>query len=197
MKSAKSYKAAMYSGKSFAKDFWRGQAADKQVNSGQSVIADYWIREFLLSDFLTPGEAGTRRFAIAVRETMNRSTESRVKQDIAAMHNFMARMPAQTRLSAKGLLDRFQVPSETQEQIKKRFPKAKSFEETFTFVPDEFTKFVSMRTIELDNGALLTAPTDRFDQVFTREPVAGANNDVVRFSTEGSITDQRFRKVKP
>jgi hypothetical protein len=197
MKNAKSYKAVVYSGKSFAKDFWRGHAADKQVNSGESVIADYWIREFLLSDFLTPGEAGTRRFGIAVRETMNRSTESRVKQDIAAMHNFIVKMPAQTRLSAKGLLDRFQVPPETQEQIKKRFPKAKSFDETFTFVPDEFAKFVNMRTVELDNGALLTAPTDRFDQVFTREPVAGANNDVVRFSTEGSIIDQRFRKVKP
>jgi hypothetical protein len=57
MKSAKSYKAALYSGKSFTKDFWRGQAADKQVNSAESVIADYWIREFLLSDFLTPGES--------------------------------------------------------------------------------------------------------------------------------------------
>jgi hypothetical protein len=129
--------------------------------------------------------------------SMNRSTESRVKQDIAAMHNFMVKMPAQTRLSAKGLLDRFQVPAETQEQIKERFPKTKSFDETFTFVPDEFAKFVNMRTIELDNGALLTAPTDRFDQVFTREPIAGTNNDVVRFSTEGSIIDQRYRKVKP
>lgn len=197
MKSAKSYKAAAYSGKSFAKDFWRGQAADKQINSAESVIADYWIREFLLSDFLTPGEAGTRRFAIAVRETMNRSTEPTVKQDIAAMHNLVMKTPAQTRLSAKGLLDRFNVPAETQEQIKQRFPKAKSFEETFTFVPDEFVKFVSMRTIELDNGALLTAQTDRFDEVFTREPIAGADNNVFRFSTQGSIVDQRFRKVKP
>ena len=36
MKSAKSYKAAVYAGKSFVNDFWRGQAADKQVNSGES-----------------------------------------------------------------------------------------------------------------------------------------------------------------
>jgi len=197
MKSAKSYKAAVYAGKSFVKDFWRGKAADKQINRAESVIADYWIREFLMSDFLTPGEAGTRRFAIAVRETMNRSPEPRVKQDIAAMHHFMVKMPAQTRLSAKGLLDRFHVPAETQEQIKERFTKAKSFDDTFTFVPDEFAKFVSMRTIELDNGALLTAPTDRFDEVFTREEVAGVISDVFRFSTQGKIVDQRFRKVKP
>jgi len=196
MKNAKSYKAALYSGSSFSKDFWRGQAADKQVNSGESVIADYWIREFLQSDFLTPGEAGTRRFAMAVRETMNRSTEPNVKQDIVAMHNFMAQMPGQAGVSAKGLLDRFHVPEETQAQIKDRFAKAKSFEETFTFVPDEFVKFVSMRTIELDNGALLTAPTDRFDQVFSREPISGTVN-VFSFSTRGRIVDQRFRKAKP
>ena len=196
MKNAKSYKSALYSGKSFTKDFWQGQAADKQVNSAESVIADYWIREFLLSDFLTPGEAGTRRFAVAVRETMNRSTDASTKQDIVAMHNLMAKMPAQVGVSAKGLLDQFHVPTETQEQIKEHFPKAKSFEETFTFVPGEFAKFVSMRTTELDNGALLTAPTDRFDRVFASEPVAGAAG-VFRFSTQGRVTDQRFRKVKP
>lgn len=196
MKNAKSYKSALYSGKSFAKDFWHGQAADKQVNSAESIIADYWIREFLQSDFLTPGEAGTRRFALAVRETMNRSTDAGTKQDIVAMHNLMSKMPTQTGVSAKGLLDQFHVPSETLEQIKEHFPKAKSFEETFTFVPGEFAKFVSMRTTELDNGALLTAPTDRFDQIFTREPVEGSPG-VLRFSTQGRITDQRFRKVKP
>jgi hypothetical protein len=193
MKSSKTYKAALYSGTSFAKDFWRGQAADKQINRAESAIADYWIREFLLSDFLTPGEAGTRRFAIAVREATNRCAEPSVKQDIVAMHNFVAKMPSQV-VSAKGLLDQFHVPQETQAQIKERFPKAKSFEETFTFVPGEFTKFVSMRTLELDNRALLTAPTDRFDRVFTRELVG---RTVFRFSTQGSIVDQRFRKVKP
>jgi hypothetical protein len=196
MKNAKSYKAALYLGKSFSKDFWRGQAADKQVNSGESVIADYWIREFLLSDFLTPGEAGTRRFAIAVRETMNRSTEPNVKQDIVAMHTLMAKMPAQAGVSAKELLDQFHVPEKTQEEIKDRFRGTKSFDETFTFVPDEFAKFVHMRTTELDNGALLTAPTERFDQVFTTE-VVGTTPGVFRFSTQGRIVDQRFRKVKP
>lgn len=196
MKSAKSYKSALYSGKSLNKDFWRGQAADKQVNSAESVIADYWIREFLLSDFLTPGEAGTRRFALAVRETMNRSTEPNVKQDILAMQTLMAKMPAQAGVSAKELLDQFHVSEETQEQIKERFPKAKSFEESFTFVPDEFAKFVHIRITELDNGALLTAPSDRFEQVFATEPVPNTPG-VFRFSTQGRIVDQRFRKVKP
>jgi hypothetical protein len=39
MKSATSYKAAVYSGKSYAKDFWKGQAVDKQINSAESYIS--------------------------------------------------------------------------------------------------------------------------------------------------------------
>src|SRR5947199_10257522 len=68
MKSATSYKAAVYSGRSHDKDFWKGKAVDKQINSADSFISDYWIRDFLRSDFLTAGKAGKRPFGIAARE---------------------------------------------------------------------------------------------------------------------------------
>jgi hypothetical protein len=195
MKSATSYKAAVYSGKSYAKDFWKGQAVDKQINSAESYISDYWIKDFLLSDFLTPGEAGTRRFAIAIRETMNRSSDPKNKEDITALHHLVAGLPRKV-VHAKTLLEQFNVSEETMEQIKDHFPRAKSFEENFQFVPSEFLKHVFLRTVELDNGGLLTAITERFDEVFASETV-DPSKDVVRFSTEGKIVDQRFRKVKP
>lgn len=195
MKSATSYKAVVYSGKSFTKDFWKGQAVDKQINSAESYISDYWIRDFLLSDFLTPGEAGTRRLAIAVRETMNRSTNPKVKEDITALHHLVAGMPRKV-MNAKAILDQFHVSEETKQEIKDHFPRAKSFQENFQFVPSEFLKHVFLRTVELDNGGLLTAATERFDEVFTSETVDAAKS-VVRFSTQGKIIDQRFRKAKP
>lgn len=195
MKSATSYKAAVYFGKSYVKDFWKGHAVDKQINSAESYISDYWIKDFLLSDFLTPGEAGTRRFAIAVRDAMNRSSDPNVKEDITALHRLLAGLPRRV-VNAKGLLDQFNVSDETKEEIKNHFPRAKSFEENFQFVPAEFLKHVSLRTVELDNGGLLTASTERFDDVFTSETV-DASQDVIRFSTQGRIVDQRFRKVKP
>jgi hypothetical protein len=192
MKSATSYKAAVYSGRSVAKDFWRGQAVDKQINSSESYISDYWIKDFLRSDFLTPGEAGTRRLAIAVRDAMNRSTDTHVKEDIAALHHLMAGMPKRV-VNAKGILDQFHVSPATQEEIKKHFPRAKLFDENFQFVPTEFLKHVSLQTVELDNGGLLTAATERFNDIFKRESV-DASDDIVRFSTQGKIVDQRFRK---
>ena len=195
MKSATSYKAALYVGKSFDSDFWRGKAADKQINSAQSYIADYWIRDFLLSDFLTPGEAGTRRLAIALRKAMNESEEPEVKKDLVALQRLIANMPNKV-TSSKTVLEQFHVGEKTHEEIRKRFPRGKSFEENFRFVPDEFVKHLAVLTVELDNGALLSAQTDRFDQVFDTEPVAGSN-EIVRYSTEGRIVDRRLRKTIP
>jgi hypothetical protein len=126
---------------------------------------------------------------------MNRSSDSKVKEDIAALHHLVAGMPRRV-INAKKILDQFHVSDETKEQIKDHFPRAKSFEENFQFVPAEFLKHVFLRTVELDNGGLLTAATERFDEVFVSETV-NKSKDIVRFSTQGKIVDQRFRKAKP
>ena len=99
-------------------------------------------------------------------------------------------------VNAKAILDQFHVSEKTKEEIKDHFPKAKSFEENFQFVPAEFLKHVFLRTVELDNGGLLTAATESFDEVFRSETV-DQDEETVRFTTEGKIVDQRFRKVKP
>src|SRR6185312_526275 len=57
MKSAKSYKAATYSGKSIDAGFWDGLAVDRQISAAQDQVAHYWIREFLISDFKTTSKA--------------------------------------------------------------------------------------------------------------------------------------------
>ena len=194
MKSATSYKAAVYVGKSHDHDFWKGKAGDKQINSAESYIASYWIRDFLHSDFLTPGEAGTRRFASAVREAMNRSGDTKTKEEITALSRLLPGLRGKV-ASAKGILDQFHVSEDTQQQIKSNFRRESLFDEQFRFMPDELAKFLAFTTVELDNGGLLTAATDSFDKVFTREPV-DSSKDVVRFSTEGTIIDQRFKKVK-
>jgi hypothetical protein len=195
MKSAASYKSVVYSGTSFDRDFWKGKAVDKQINSTESFISDYWIKEFLLSDFLTPGEAGTRRLAIAVRAAMNGTNDPKVKADIIGLGQLLSGMPKNV-VNAKEILDRFLFSEETKQEIKNSFPRAKSFEENFEFVSSEFRKHVSLRTVELDNGGLLTADVERFNEVFSSDTI-DPDDGVVRFSTQGRIIDQRFRRVKP
>jgi hypothetical protein len=194
MKSATSYKAAVYSGRSYDQDFWKGKVGDKQVNSAEIDIAGYWIRDFLKSDFLTPGEAGTRRFALAVREAMNRSGDSKTKEEIAALCRLLPGVKGRV-MSAKGILAQFQVSSETQHRIKKGFNRESLFDERFRFMPDELSKFLAFKTVEINNGGMLTAPTADFDTVFTRE-IVNSSKDIVRFSTQGTVVDQRFRRVR-
>jgi hypothetical protein len=194
MKSATSYKAAVYTGKSHDHDFWKGKAGDKQINSAESYIASYWIREFLNSDFLTPGEAGTRRFASAVRDAMNRAGDTDVKDEIASLCRLLPGMKGKV-VSAKNILSHFQISAKTQDRVKASFKPDRLFGERFRFMPDELTKFIAFKTVELDNGGLLTASTDAFDSVFLREVVDPAKA-LVKFSTEGTIIDQRLRKTK-
>ena len=61
MKSATSYKAAMYRDGSLTAGFWTGRAIDKQINNRVAPASTYWIEEFLDSDFSTTAAAGTPR----------------------------------------------------------------------------------------------------------------------------------------
>lgn len=194
MKSATSYKAAVYTGKSHDHDFWKDKAGDKQINSAESYIAGYWIKEFLQSDFLTPGEAGTRRFASAVRDAMNGAGDAEIKDEIASLCRLLPGMKGKV-VSAKNLLSHFQLLAKTQDRIKTCFKPQHLLDERFRFMPDEVGKFIAFKTVELDNGGLLTASADKFDSVFRREVVDSAKARM-KFSTEGAIIDQRLRKMK-
>jgi transposase len=58
MKNKTSYKAVLYRHSSLRAGFWEGKAIDKQTNpTGES--ADYWIADFLLSDFSVTPKQGT------------------------------------------------------------------------------------------------------------------------------------------
>jgi hypothetical protein len=66
-------------------------------------------------------------------------------------------------------------------------------DETFMFHREEFLKVLPYKAVQLDNGALLLARSDQFDETFTQEP-AGRNG--IRFSTEGHVTDERLRRSR-
>ena len=63
--------------------------------------------------------------------------------------------------------------------------------ERFRMDAAELASRIPLRTVELDNGGLMTAPTPKFDQVFTREPAPEGKQ---RFTTEGHIVDDKLRR---
>ena len=68
-------------------------------------------------------------------------------------------------------------------------------DDAFRFDHQEFSKQVAFRSIELDNGGVLTAESSEFDNVFRQEMIDEAENEV-RISTEGRVVNERLRKSK-
>jgi hypothetical protein len=83
MKSKTSYKAVVYQHVSLQGGFWSGRAIDRQLNSLSGEPSNYWISDFLQSDFTTTPAMGTRRLAIALRDAAKKSPLP-VKQELTA-----------------------------------------------------------------------------------------------------------------
>jgi hypothetical protein len=194
MKSSTSYKAATFAGKSPKTDFWKGRSVDKQLNDPDSTISNYWIRDFLQADFLTPGELGSRRFAQAVRKAISGTKDLALKDELSAACKLIPSFDKKA-VSAGDIVRQLGISIGGQDAIKSHFPKERLFEEPFRFVAREANLLLAFKTIELNNGGLMTALADEFDSIFERHRVQHKDN-VYRFSTEGTVIDQRFRKSK-
>ena len=65
--------------------------------------------------------------------------------------------------------------------------------ESFVFNRDEFRNHISFRTIQLDNGAMVTADALNFNSLVTVEMVNPSDN-VERYSIEGKAVNDKLKK---
>lgn len=190
MKSATSYKAAMYLGSSLKNGFWDGRCVDKQVNSDVVTISDYWIKQFLASDFKTTPAQGTRRVAIALKKAIRETTDLKAKEEIVAATRLASGLHG-TVISAQSLAKKFSFSGAAEEVFKKQFPPG-LYTERFKVDGTEYSKHIAFHSIELSNGGIVTAEASKFEDVFMREQINGKT----RFSTEGVIVAERIRTTK-
>lgn len=194
MRNALAFKAALYTGQSFDADFWTGKAVDKQVNPQTVAISGYWIREFLLSDFSTTSAAGTRRLATALREAMQSTDNLGVKEEISAAAR-LARNLANQMISIEDFGDRFGLSAEAKDAVSRQLKHPSLRSDHFTFDVQEFNQCLPFMSLELSNGAVLTAPVSRFDECFIREEAVDSPG-VYTFRTQGTIINEKLRKSK-
>lgn len=192
MKSAKSYKAVLYRHRSFDTGFWRGHAIDKQMNDADVNVSGYWISDFLDSDFFTTSATGTRRLAVACRNATRKAETTALKSEIVAAVTLAGGHDGQ-RLTAQEFVQRLRLSpgaatailSEINENLRN---------ERFQFSAAEFGRHVTYRSVELDNGGIMTAATDEFDQVFASQPI-GDDDGTRRFTTQGRIVSEKLGKT--
>lgn len=190
MKNKTSYKAVVYRDASLQGGFWSGRAADKQINSHAGELSNYWIMDFLASRPTVTPAAGTRRLAIAMREAVKNSPVD-VKQEINAAATLAPGLAGQT-VSIDDVCDRFSLSEGARNALANEAKTPEIAHEAFEFDPAEYQRLVAFRSVELNNGATLTAPSTEFDRVFRQETVNEAERRV-RFETEGSIVDERLK----
>jgi hypothetical protein len=191
MKSAKSYKAVVYRHNSLTTGFWAGHAVDKQMNSSEAESSNYWIADFLDSDFLTTAAAGTRRLAIALRDAAKSVADIAVKNELVAAATLATGHKGQT-LSIRSFASRIGLSADAKTALFGQV-KAASLDEKFQLSADEFGKQLAYRSVELDSGGMLTAEIGKFDQVFQKTTLSGQRT---RYATEGRVVNERVGKGK-
>lgn len=191
LKNSHTYKAATYRHEVDKNDAWKGIATDRQLNHGSKAIADYWIVDFLRSELTTTAAEGTRRLAIAMKEASRFSTDSKVRSEIVAAARLAGNLPAKA-LTIDQFCDQFAMSPAAKDAVKAAVKPARLITESFRFDAEEFLKHVPYKQIELDNGATLSAPTDKFEEVFHPRQIG----DTHAYSTQGAIVDEKLRSSK-
>lgn len=193
MKSRTSYKAVLYQHSSLQGGFWFGRAIDKQLNTLSGEPSNYWINDFLLSDFTTTPAMGTRRLAIALRDAAKRAPLD-VKQELTAAGTLASGLAGQ-RLNIDDFGERLGLSDAAKSAIKNELKSSAAAQEVFQFDIGTYKSLVAFKSVELSNGALLTADTEKFDEVFEQEPVEGSK-DEIRFVTRGQVIDEKLKTVR-
>jgi len=190
MKNKMSYKAVVYKHGSLKGGFWSGRAIDKQLNSLSGEPSNYWISDFLLSEFTVTPAAGTRRLALALRDAAKKSPLA-LKQEITAAATLAGGLAGQ-RISIDSFTNQFGLSKEAKSAIANELKSARIGQELFQFDADEYKSIITYKSVELNNGALLTAQSGDFDKVFQQEAVDG-KSDEVKFSTKGKVVNEKLK----
>ena len=96
--------------------------------------------------------------------------------------------------STADLLATLRLTPPAVQAITSRLSRPEAANDVFTFSTAEFDKHIRYQTVELNNGATMTAPSGEFSDVFSEETVS--DDGRVRFTTEGYVVDRRIRRVK-
>ena len=136
---------------------------------------------------------GTRRLAIALRDAAKKAPLE-VKQELTAAGTLASGLAGQ-RLNIDDFGNRLGLSDAAKSAIRNELKSSVSAHEVFQFDIGTYKRLVAFKSVELSNGALLTADTDRFDEVFEQEPVDGSKSEI-KFVTRGQVIDEKLKTAR-
>lgn len=189
IKRLSSYKALMLEHATPANGFWKGIATDRQAGRSGEHISEYWLKEFLEADFSETPAAGTRRLAKALKDAVKVNPNLDVKAEIAHASTLAPAAFLGQNITIEQFCNHFGFSQSARETIRSQLAKPSLYGKMFQFDAAEFKTTAPYRTIEMSNGAILTAPNDEFETVFSENIVS---DNEVEYTTRGKISDQRL-----
>lgn len=190
IKRLSSYKALLIEHPEPKVGFWKGIATDRQAGQSGEHISEYWLKEFLNADFAETPAAGTRRLARALKDAVKANPSISVKTEIAHASSLAPSALMGKSLTISEFCDHFGLSDAARDTIKNQLSKPSLFGKKFQFSPQEFKEVAPYRTVEMNTGAILTAPSENFENIFEREIVG----DNIEYRTRGRVNDQRLTK---
>ena len=188
LKSAYSYKAATYLWDGKPNQLWKGQVVDKQINHGSKAVADYWIVDFLRSEFSTTAALGTKRLAKAIKAALQATSDVAIKTQLASAAQLAANIPKKA-MTISDFCDSFHMSDAAKQAILARVDPPRLVHDKFRFDAAEFLRHLAYKQIELDTGAVMTAPAEKFDECFK----ADRHKDKLVFVASGQIVDAKLK----
>lgn len=196
MKNSNKYKAALYIDSSPKSSYWKGSVVDNQIGYGvMRSVSDYWVIDFLASDCFTTPASGSARLATMVGEAVKKADDPTVKDELVSIAKLIPNLSGK-KVSPELVAKQFSLSPTATDALSSAAKTPELFTEQFVLDNAAFTKVLSFESVELDNGAVLTAPSGQWNKVF-KEEILDVDNGLRLFKTEGSVTDKRFKKVKP
>ncbi|MGO4165497.1 hypothetical protein [Novosphingobium sp. YAF33] len=191
IKKMTSYKALLLEDVSPLSGYWKGFATDRQAGNSAEKISSYWLYDFLDADFAETSKAGTKRLADALKSAVKGNPSLSVKGEIASAISLAPAIFSGKMVSIAGFCQYFNLSKDAQDSITSKLTKPALASKNFQFDTAEFKTRVPYRTMEMNTGALLTAPSDQFSDLFGERP---KGNGTVEIYTTGSVVDQRMQR---
>lgn len=191
VKRLSSYKAVMLQHNTPSSGFWKGVATDRQAGQSGEHISEYWLKDFLNADFSETPAAGTRRLATALRQALKANPSLTVKAEIAHASSLAPSALAGKPTSITDFCNHFGLSKAAKETIVARLSKSSLATKSFKFDPKEFKAVAPYRTVEMNTGAILTAPNDEFEDVFSTKTTKDGD---VEYTAKGRVSDQRLAR---
>jgi hypothetical protein len=187
IKSAKSYKSVVFEYKNEDDFTWEGFAIDKQLSTKEDEVANYWIEKFLHSELSLKSVAGTRQLSQALKIAIKSACGTETKTQISSFFTFLLNHTGE-KIVINDLFDKFGLPENTCKLFK--FGNNNILHTPFELNSGILNKEMPYKSVHLDNGAIISAETEAFDNCFFSEPVEHGKN---KYTTTGSITDIKYK----